>query len=135
MADNRNIIIGILVVVVVILMAFLAFRQTTYSPAYGPGYYQPWQMGPGMMYGPGYGYGYGFGPGMMYGYGPGYVSNTTGFQTGYGPGYWMGPWMMYGYRPSNSTSVADELSKLDALRKEGAITQDEYNKLKLQLIG
>jgi hypothetical protein len=65
------------------------------------------------------------GPGMMYGYGPGDGSNATGFQAGYGPGYGMGPWMMYGYGPSYPTSIADELSKLDALRKEGAITQDE----------
>jgi len=134
MADSRNIIIGILVVVV-ILLAFLAFRQATYNPAYGSGYYQPWQMGPGMMYGPGYGYSYGFGPGMMHEYGPGYSSNITGSPAGYGTVYWTGPRMMYGYGPSNSTSIADELSKLDALRKEGAITQDDYNKLKNQLIG
>ncbi len=126
MADNRNILIGLLIVIV-ILLAFLAFRQMTYGPAYSPGYYQPWQMGPGMMYGPGYGYGYGFGPGMMYGYGPVYSSNITGSQAGNEPGYRI-------YGPSNSTSIADELSKLDALRKEGAITQDEYNKLKKRLI-
>jgi uncharacterized membrane protein len=42
--------------------------------------------------------------------------------------------MMYGYGPSNSTSIANEISKLDALRKDGAITQDEYNKLKNRLI-
>jgi hypothetical protein len=131
MADNKNILIGLLIVVV-ILLAFLAFRQMTYSPAYSSGYYQPWQMGPGMMYGPGYGYGYG--PGMMYGYGPGYSSNITGSQAGYGPGYWIGPGVMYGNGPSNSTSIADELSKLDALKKEGAISQDEYNKLKNRLI-
>lgn len=88
MADNRNILIGLLVVVV-ILLAFLAFRQMAYGPTPSPGYYQPWQMGPGMM---------------------------------------------YGYGPSNSTFIADELSKLDDLRKEGVITQDEYNKLKTRLI-
>jgi len=106
------------------------------------------RMGPGMMYdyGPGYslnatdfqtvyGPGYWMGPWMMYGYGPGYSLNTTGFQTVYGPGYWMSPWMMYGYGPGNSTSIADELSKLASLKKEGVITQDEYNKLKNRLIG
>jgi hypothetical protein len=123
------------------------------------------RMGPGMMYGygpgyginttgsqTGYGPGYLMGPGMMYGYGPGYGINTTGSQTGYGPGYLMGPWMMYGYGPAygmgpevmygyygygagNSTSIADEISKLASLKKEGLITQDEYAKLKNRLIG
>ncbi len=129
MADNKNILIGVLVVVI-ILLAILVFRQMTYSP----GYYQPWQMGPGMMFGPGSGYGYGFGSGMMHGYGPSYNFNKTGSQAGYGSDYWMGPWTMYGYGRCNSTSIADELSKLDALRKEGAITHDEYNKLKNRLI-
>jgi hypothetical protein len=117
MADNRNILIGLLVVVV-ILLAFLAFRQMAYSPTSSTGYYQPWQMGPG----------------MMYGYGPGYSPNISAPQVGYVPGYWVGPGMMYGYGPGNSTSIAGELSKLDDLRKEGAITQDEYNKLKTRLI-
>jgi len=121
MADNRNILIGLLIVVV-ILLAFLAFRQVIYGPASSPGYYQPWQMGPGMMYGPGNGYG------------PGYSSNITGPRVGYGHDYYVGPGMMYGYGPSNSTFIADELSKLDDLRKGGAITQDEYNKLKNRLI-
>jgi hypothetical protein len=75
------------------------------------------------------------GPGMMYGYGPGYGFNTTGFQAGYGPGYWMGPGMMYGYGQGDSTSIADELSKLASLKKEGVITQGEYDKLKNRLIG
>jgi len=70
MADNRNLIIGLLVLVV-ILLAFLALRPMmygpAYSPAYGPGSYQPGRMGPGMMNGPGYGYNYSYGPGMMYG--------------------------------------------------------------------
>lgn len=64
MADNRNIIIGLLVVVV-ILLAFLALRPMMYSPSG----YQPLRMGPEMMYGPGYtGYNYSYyspGSGMM----------------------------------------------------------------------
>jgi hypothetical protein len=88
MADNRNILI-VLLVVIVILLVFLVLKQVTYTPVYSPGYYQPWQMGPGMM---------------------------------------------YGYGPSNSTSIADELSKLNALKKNGAITLDEYNKLKNSLM-
>jgi len=72
------------------------------------------------------------GPGMMYGYGPGYGINATNPQAV----YWMGPGMMGGYRfgPS-SISIADELSKLAYLKKEGAVTQDEYNELKNKLIG
>ncbi len=62
MTDNRNIIIGLLVVVV-ILLAFLSLRPMMYSPTYGPSDYQSWRMGPGMMYGPGYNYS--IGPEMM----------------------------------------------------------------------
>jgi hypothetical protein len=81
MADNKNIIIGILVAVI-ILLAFFAFRPIKYSPsdnqnspANNPNGYQPGQMGPGMMNNPGYNYGYG--PGMMY--------NQSGNYS-YGPG-------------------------------------------------
>lgn len=90
MADNKNIIIGLLVVVV-ILLAFLAYRSMMYSPANNPNGYQPGQMGPGMMNTPGNNYGYGsgmmgnqssqMGPGMMYnqsgnyGYGPGMMGS------------------------------------------------------------
>ena len=49
MADNKNIIIGLLVLAVIILLAFLAFRPMMYSSTYGPGGYQPGHMGPGMM--------------------------------------------------------------------------------------
>jgi Short C-terminal domain len=112
-------------------------------------------MGPWMMYGDGpgyninatniqtgYGLGYWMGPWMMYGYGP-------GSYMGYGPGYSMGPWMMYGsgpgyiinatssqlgYGPSYSLSIADELNKLADLKKNGTITNDEFNQLKSQLI-
>lgn len=68
MADNRNLIIGLLVVIV-ILLAFLSFRSIMYGPANSPQGYQsqPVRMGPGMMYGPGYSYNYGFGPEMMLG--------------------------------------------------------------------
>ncbi|MDD2614938.1 MAG: peptidase M4 [Methanosarcina sp.] len=63
MADNKNIIIGLLVLVVIILLAFLAFRPIMYSSTYGTGSYQPGHMGPGMMHNPAYNYSYG--PGMM----------------------------------------------------------------------
>lgn len=61
MADNKNIIIGLLVLVVIILLAFIAFRPMMYSPTYGTGGYQQGQMGPGMMNNPGYNYSYGSG--------------------------------------------------------------------------
>ncbi len=60
MADNKNIIIGLLVVVI-ILLAFLAFRSMMYSPVYNQNGYQSGQMGPGMMNNPGYNYSYGYG--------------------------------------------------------------------------
>jgi hypothetical protein len=62
MADNKNLIIGLLVVVIIFL-AFLAFRQIMYSPTYNPAAHQSGQMGPGMMNNQSYNYSYG--PGMM----------------------------------------------------------------------
>lgn len=62
MADNKNIIIGLLIVVIIIL-AFLAMRPMMYSSTYNPSDYQPGQMGPGMMNNPGYNYS--SGSGMM----------------------------------------------------------------------
>ena len=72
--DNKNIIIGLMAVIIVFL-AFLAFRPMLYGPISAPSsVYQSWPMGsgmgpgigPGMMQGPGYNYS--FGPRMM-GYG------------------------------------------------------------------
>ena len=72
--DNKNIIIGLMAVIIVFL-AFLAFRPMVYGPISAPsGVYQSWPMdsgmgpgiGPGMMQSPGYNYS--FGPRMM-GYG------------------------------------------------------------------
>ena len=63
MADSKNIIIGLLVVVVIILLAFLALRPMIYGSTYGPSGSQPGQMGLGMMRNPGYNYSYD--PGMM----------------------------------------------------------------------
>lgn len=63
MADSKNIIIGLLVLAVIVLLAFLAFRPMMYSSTYNQGGYQPGHMGPGMMNNPGYNYSYG--PGMM----------------------------------------------------------------------
>jgi hypothetical protein len=63
MADNKNIIIGLLILAVIILLAFFAMRPMMYSSTYGPGGYQPGHMGPGMMGNQSGNYGYG--PGMM----------------------------------------------------------------------
>ncbi len=68
--ENKNIIIGLLVVVIIVL-AFFALRPMMYGPGYNQGgYYFSWpmgpRMGPGMMYGPGYGSGYA--PGYNYSY-------------------------------------------------------------------
>ncbi len=61
MAESKNIIIGLLVLAVIILLAFLAFRPMMYSSSYNSGGYQSGQMGPGMMNNPGYNYSYGSG--------------------------------------------------------------------------
>ena len=71
MADNKNIIIGLLIVAIIIL-AFLAMRPMMYSSTYNPGGYQSGQMGPGMMNNPGYNYSYGSG---MMGDGSGMMGN------------------------------------------------------------
>ncbi|HWR24995.1 MAG TPA: peptidase M4 [Methanosarcina sp.] len=67
MANNKNLIIGLLLIVVVILLAFLVLRPMMYGSTYGPNAYASWRMGPGMgpgmMYNPGGNYSYG--PGMM----------------------------------------------------------------------
>jgi hypothetical protein len=67
MANNKNLIIGLLLIVVVILLAFLVLRPTMYGSTYGPNAYPPSRMGPGM--GPGMmnnpDYNYSYGPGMM----------------------------------------------------------------------
>jgi len=77
MADSKNIIIGLLVLAVILLLAFLAFRPMMYSSTYNQGGYQPGHMGPGMMNNPGDNYSYG--PGMMnnpgYNYGSGMMGN------------------------------------------------------------
>lgn len=77
MADSKNIIIGLLVLAVIILLVFLAFRPMTYSSTYSQGDYPPGKMGPGMMnnrddnysYGPRMmnspGYNYSYESGMM----------------------------------------------------------------------
>lgn len=71
MVDNKNIIIGLLIVAIIIL-AFLAMRPMMYSSTYNPGGYQSGQMGPGMMNNPGYNYSYGSG---MMGDGSGMMGN------------------------------------------------------------
>ncbi|MGB9928674.1 MAG: peptidase M4 [Methanosarcina sp.] len=67
MANNKNIVIGLLLLVIIVLLAIIAFRPMMYGSTYGPGSNMPWNMGPGMMgnrdgnYSPG--------PGMMGGMG------------------------------------------------------------------
>lgn len=61
MVDNRTVIIGLLVVVIIILLAFLGLRPVMYDSTYGPSGYQPGHMGPGMMHNPAYNYSYGSG--------------------------------------------------------------------------
>lgn len=63
MAESKNIIIGLLVLAVIILLAFIAFRPMMYSSSYESNGYQSGPMGPGMMGNPYYNYSYG--PGMM----------------------------------------------------------------------
>ncbi len=98
MADNKNILIGLLVVVIVIL-AFLAFRSMMYSPANNPNGYQSGHMGPGMMNTPGYNYGY---PGMMGNrssqMGPGMMYNQSG-------NYSYVPGMMGGMMTGNMMAI------------------------------
>jgi len=115
MADSRNLIIGLLVLVI-LLLVFLALRPMMYGPIYSPDGYQPAQMGPGMMYGPGYNFGYGLGPGMMYGH---YNNYSFGPGMMYGPGYsynysW-GPGMMGDimalYYPGAKPITDDEAKK------------------------
>jgi len=80
MADSKNIIIGLLVLIIILLLAFLAFRPMMYSPTYNnEGGYQQGHMGPGMMNIPDGNYSYG--SGMMnnsrynYSYGSGMMGN------------------------------------------------------------
>jgi hypothetical protein len=117
MADNKNIIIGLLIVVIISLV-FLVFRSIIYSPAsnqnnpiYNPGGYQPGQMRPGMMNSPGYNYGYGPGmmsnqPGQM---GPGMMYNQSGnYSYGYGiMGNMMTGNMMTLYYPESKPITQD----------------------------
>jgi len=53
MANSKNIIIGLLIVIIV-LLAFLVFRPMMYDSTYNQDGYQPGHMGPGMMNTPGY---------------------------------------------------------------------------------
>lgn len=63
MTESKNIIIGLLVLAVIILLAFIAFRPMMYSSNDGSNGYQSGPTGPGMMGNRGYNYSYG--PGMM----------------------------------------------------------------------
>ena len=61
--NNKNLIIGLLLIVIVVLLTFLVFRPMMSDSNYGPGGNTPGQMGPGMMNNPGYNYN--SGSGMM----------------------------------------------------------------------
>lgn len=62
MANSKNFIIGLLVLILIILLTFLIFRPMMYGQTYNSGSYQPGHMmGPGMMDNPGYNYTYGSG--------------------------------------------------------------------------
>ncbi len=54
MAESKNIIIGLLMLAVIVLLAFIAFRPMMYGSTYNSGGYQSGHMGPGMMNNPGY---------------------------------------------------------------------------------
>jgi hypothetical protein len=98
--ENRNVIIGLLVVVLIAL-ALLAFKPTMYGPGYSPGgYYPPWSMGPGM------------GPGMMYGpgYGPGY--NYSSHMMGYGA------MMALYYSGAKPISSKDALQRMESFARQ-----------------
>jgi len=79
MAESKNIIIGILILVIILLLASMAFRPMMYSSTYDTSDYQSWYMGPGMMNNPGYNYDYGSGmmnnPAYNYSYGNGMMGN------------------------------------------------------------
>lgn len=61
MAESKNIIIGLLVLAVIILLAFIAFRPMMYNSSYNESSYQSGHMGPEMMNNPGYNSSYGSG--------------------------------------------------------------------------
>lgn len=94
MADNRNIIIGLLVLVIILLLAVLVFRPMMYSSTSDTDGYQPGHMGPGM------------GPGMMnnsdYNYSPG-----SGMMGGMMTSNMMGN-MMAIYYPESEPITQDE---------------------------
>jgi hypothetical protein len=84
--DNKNIIISLMAVIIVFL-AFLAFRPMLYGPISAPSsVYQSWPMGSGM--------GPGIGPGMMQG--PGYNYSFAPRMMGYGNVIGSGNMMGYG---------------------------------------
>ncbi len=128
--ENKNIIIGLLVVVIIALAAF-ALRPLVYGPIYNQGYYFSWpmgpRMGPGMMYGPGWGPGYT--PGYNYSYPMmGYYSpddNRSYSMMGYYPsGYnYSWPFMGYGgmmapyYSGSRPISSADALQRMESFAR------------------
>jgi hypothetical protein len=83
--DNRNIIIGLMVVIIAFL-AFLAFRPMVYGPISTPsGVYQSWPMGIGM--GPGVGPGMMQEPGYNYSLGPRMIGSGNVIGSGSMMGY------------------------------------------------
>lgn len=94
MADNKNIIIGLLVLVVILLLAFLVFRPMMYSSTDNEDGYQPGQMRPGM------------GPGMMND--SGNYSSGSGMMGGMMTSNMMMGNMMAIYYPESKPITQDE---------------------------
>jgi len=65
MPESKNIIIGLLVLAVIVLLAFIAFRPMMYGSTYNSDSYQSGHMGSGMMNNPEYNYSSGMMGGMM----------------------------------------------------------------------
>lgn len=103
--DNKNIIIGLLAVIIVFL-AFLAFRPMLYGPISAPSsVYQSWPMGSGM--------GPGIGPGMMQG--PGYNYSFGPRMTGYGNVMGYGDMMALYYPDAKPISSENALLSMKEL--------------------
>jgi hypothetical protein len=114
MADNKNIIIGLLILVIILILAFLAFRPMMYGSTYDKGSYPPVHMGPGMMNN----------PGGNYSYRPGMMNNPSGNYS-YGPGMMNSPSYNYSYRSEMMGNMM--MGNMMALYYPGSkpIAQDE----------
>lgn len=105
MAESKNIIIGLLVLAVIILLAFIAFRPMMYSSSYSEGGYQSGHMVPGMMNNSGYNYTSGMMGSPSYNY-----TNGSGMMSGM-MGNTMMSNMMALYYPGSKPITQDEAIK------------------------